>query len=182
MKKITPGLDLHGDNGLRGGLGLVLLLLLVLSQALLADPGRLLILLLVIAAEEVDVLLRLGVLGGVDGQLLGLRAVAAVRLGGIAGEVGEITLVRGDVLVPARRVGVLLGVRGGLDGLVNGNISLRGRVASSSIVSHATSKISRRAKSNQRLQKKKAKGCAMREGYWDQSCTMCWLGRSNSRS
>ena len=143
LKTLTPGLDLHGDDRLRRDLGLGLLLLLVLSQALLADPGRLLVLLLVVAAKEVDVLLRLGVFGGVHSHLAGLRAVAAVRLRGIAGKVGEISLMRGDVLVPARGMGVLLGVRAGLDGLVDGNISLRGRVALLSIVSHTPPNVKR---------------------------------------
>lgn len=129
-RPLTPGLDVHGDDRLGSGLGaLGLLLLLVLSQALLADPGGLLVLLLVVAAEEVDVLLRVGVLSRVDGHLAGIGAVGGVRLRGIAGEVAELALLRGDVLVPARGVGVLLGVRGGLDGLEDGNISLRGSVA-----------------------------------------------------
>lgn len=131
--KRTPGLDVEGDDRLGGDLGLVLLLLAVLGQALLADADGLGVLLLVVAAEEVDVLILLllsgGGLGGVDGDLGDLGAVDGVGLAGIAGQGGELVLVRGDVLVPAGRVGVLGGVGGGVQGLEGDGISLRGRVA-----------------------------------------------------
>ena len=102
----TPGLDVNGDDRLGGGLGLVLLLLLVLGKALLADTGGLRILLLLVAAEQIDVIIVLlgsGGLGGVHGELSGLGAVDGVGLGGIAGEGGEVVVVGGDVLVPVVR-------------------------------------------------------------------------------
>ena len=72
--KRTPGLDVEGDDRLGGDLGLGLLLLAVLGQALLADAGGLGILLLVVAAEEIDVLVLL-LLGG--GAFLGFTATSA---------------------------------------------------------------------------------------------------------
>ena len=78
----TPGLDVHGHDRLGGDLGLGRFLLLVGSQAFLADLGGLGVLLL-FAAEQVDVVLiggrGLG-RGGVDGGLGGL--------GGVGGECG----------------------------------------------------------------------------------------------
>jgi hypothetical protein len=132
--KRTPRLDIEGHDRLGGGLGaLGLLLLAVLGQALLADADSLGVLLLVIAAEEVDVLVLLllsrGGLGGVQGDLGDLGAVDGVGRGGIAGERREVVLERGDVLVPAGRVGVLGGVGGRAQGLEGDNIGLRGGVA-----------------------------------------------------
>lgn len=131
-EKRTPGLDVHGDNGLGGRLRLGLLLLPVLSQALLTDASGLGILLLV-TAKEVDIIVILllgggGGLGGVQSNLGDLRAVDSVRLARIAGQGRELILVRGDVLVPARRVGVLGGVGGGAQGLEGDGIGLRGGV------------------------------------------------------
>lgn len=131
--KRTPRLDIHSDNRLGGGLCLSLLLLAVLSQTLLADTGSLGVLLLVIvAAEQVDVVvvtLGLGRLGRVQSHLGDLGAVGCVGLGGVAGQGSELVLVRGDVLVPAGGVGVLGGVGGGGEGLERGNVGLRRVVA-----------------------------------------------------
>lgn len=133
MKVLTPRLDVKSNEGLGDGLGLGLLLLPVLGKALLADAGSLLILLLV-AAEQVDIivittlsLLRGG--SGVDGHLGSLRAVGAVGSSGITGEGGELALVAGDVLVPSGSVGVLLGVRGRGESLEDGDVGLRGALA-----------------------------------------------------
>jgi hypothetical protein len=133
MKVLTPRLDVKSDDGLGDGLGLGLLLLLVLGKSLLADAGSLLVLLLV-AAEQVDIVVittlsLLRGLSGVDGHLGGLRAVGAVGSSGITGEGGELALVAGDVLVPSGSVGVLLGVRGRGESLEDGDISLRGALA-----------------------------------------------------
>ena len=92
------------------------------------------ILLLIIAAKEVDIVVillsgGLGSTSGVDGQLLGAGAVGGVLLGSIAGQGTELGLVRGDVLVPAVGVGVLLGGGRLLEGLERLDISLRGRGA-----------------------------------------------------
>lgn len=126
--KRTPGLDVHGDNRLGNGLRLGLLLLLVGLQTLLTDSGSLGVILLV-ATEQVDIIIIIGLLlslGWVDGQLRGLRAIRAVGLGGIAGESGEFALVASNVLVPASSVRVLLRVGGRAKSLESGNISLRG--------------------------------------------------------
>lgn len=70
--KHTPRLHVERDDRLGSRLGLALLLLAVLGQALLPDAGGLDILLLVVGAEQVDVVVVLGGgggLGGVDGEL-----------------------------------------------------------------------------------------------------------------
>lgn len=127
-KSRTPRLDIHSDNRLSGELRLGILLLLVLSQTLIADAGSLSILLLVVAAEKVDILIILllggGGLGGVEGHLGDIGSVDGVGLAGIAGQGGKLVLVRGDLLVPARGIGVLGGVGARLQGLEDGDISL----------------------------------------------------------
>lgn len=130
--KHTPRLDVHGDDRLGSGLRLALLLLAVLSQTLLTDTGSLGVLLLVVRAEQVDIVVVVSSgrgLGRVQGNLGDLGAVGGVGLGGIAGEGGELGLVGGDVLVPPGGVGVLGGVRRGGDGLEGGNVGLGGGVA-----------------------------------------------------
>lgn len=132
--KLTPGLDIHGDDGLGSDLGLGSLLLAVGSKALLTDAGSLSVLFLIVRAEKVDILLLLLAsslrgLGGVDGDLGDIRAVGGVGGRRVAGEGGELILVGGDVLVPAGSVGVLLGGGSLLQGLEDGNISLGGSVA-----------------------------------------------------
>lgn len=131
--KRTPGLDFQGHHGLGDGLGLGRLLLVVGRKALLTDPGGLGILLLVVAAEQVDVVVVIAglllSLGGVDGHVRGLGAVDGVGLGGITGQSSELALVGGDVLVPPGGVRVLLRVGGRLESLEDGDISLRGTVA-----------------------------------------------------
>lgn len=129
----TPRLDVHGNDGLGGGLGLALLLLAVLGEALLTDAGSLGVLLLVVGTEEVDILILLlggggGGLGGVEGHLGDVGAVDGVGLAGITGEGGELLLVGGDVLVPTGSVGVLGGIGSGAQGLEDDNIGLGGRV------------------------------------------------------
>lgn len=132
MFQLTPGLHVHGDDRLGNGLGLGSLLLLVGSKTLLTDAGSLGILLLVVGAEQVDIVVVLSgisTLSGVDGEVARLGTVGRVGLGGVTGEGGELALVGGDVLVPSGGVGVLVGSRGGAEGLEDGNISLRGAVA-----------------------------------------------------
>lgn len=58
-----------------------------------------------------------------------LRAVGGVLLGGVAWEGGEFGLEGLDVLVPAVGVGVVLRLRGGLDGLEGLDVGLGGGVA-----------------------------------------------------
>ncbi len=114
-------------NRLGRGLGLGLLLLSVLGQALLSELGGLLVLFLLIAAEQIDVvILLLGGrrLGRVDSNLGSLGAVRAVGLGGIAGQSRELILEGRDVLPPSGRVRVLLGSWAGLQSLENGDIGL----------------------------------------------------------
>lgn len=113
----TPGLDVEGDNRLGGRLGLGLLLLAVLGQALLADAGRLGVFFLV-AAEQIDVVIVGGV-GAVDG----------VGLGGVARQGAELVLERRNVLVPAGGVGIIVSVGAGLEGFEAGDIGLRGGMA-----------------------------------------------------
>lgn len=75
MTAHTPWLDIHCDDRLGSRLGLALLLLLVLSQPLISYACGLCILLLVITAEEIDliiIVLLLGLLwclGRVDSEL-----------------------------------------------------------------------------------------------------------------
>jgi len=127
--KRTPRLDVESDKRLGNNLGLGSLLSVVLSQALGLETLSLSILLLV-AAEEVDVLITaLLIFLGLDSHVDGLGAVGADGLAGIAGEGGELILKRGDVLVPTSSVGVLLSIRSAAEGFVDGNIGLRGRVA-----------------------------------------------------
>lgn len=132
VEKLTPRLDVKSDNGLGDGLGLGSLLLTVSSETLLTDLGSLSILLLVVTAEQINIIIiilsLLGGLGGVDSQISGLRAVGRVGLGGIAREGGELALVRGNVLVPSGGVRVLLRVGSLLGSLEDGDISLRGAV------------------------------------------------------
>ena len=132
-KKHTPGLDVHGDDGLGSDLGLGSLLLGVGLETLLTDLGSLSVLLLVVAAEQVDIIIillsLLGSLGGVDGELALLGAVGREGLGSITGKSGELALVGRDVLVPSGGVGVLGSLRSRLQGLEDGNIGLGGTVA-----------------------------------------------------
>jgi hypothetical protein len=129
---LTPRLHIHGDDRLGRRLRLALLLLLVFGQALLADPGSLGILLLVVASEQVHVILVVLVLGrslgGVQGDLARFGAIGGVCLGGIASERSEFTFVRGNVLVPPSGMGVL-GAGGRLQGLEASDISLAGDIA-----------------------------------------------------
>lgn len=131
--KHTPRLDIQGDNGLGGELGLGLLLLPVLGQALIAETCSLGIFLLVVGAEQVDIIIIIGGgsrgLGGVQGELRGVRAVCGVRLAGIAVEGGELILESGNVLVPAGGLGVLGGIGRRLESLEAGDVGLRGSVA-----------------------------------------------------
>ena len=165
----TPGLDVQRDDRLGGDLGLEVLLGAVGGQALLADADGLGVLLLVVAAEEVDVLvlllLRRGSLGGVQGNLGDLGAVDGVGLAGIAGQGREVVLVRGDVLVPAGRVGVLGGVGGGAQGLEDDGISLRGRVA---VVGGRVSPYARVARRQKQRRSDSCQGVVQR-------CTKCWV-------
>lgn len=139
----TPGLDVEGDDGLGSRLDLAGLLLVVLGQTLGLDALSLLIL-LGIGAEQVDIiiillLLLLGGLGGVDCELRRLGAVGSVVLGHITGEGGELRLEGQDVVVPAPRVGVLLGRGDSLQLLEDLDIGLGGSVA---VMQSATCSIS----------------------------------------
>lgn len=122
----TPRLDIHSNNRLGGDLRLGRLLLLVGSKTLLTDSDGLGVLLLV-AAEQVDIVILLlsgRRLGGVQGDLGDIGSVDGVGLGGVTGEGGELLLEGVDVLVPSRGVGVLGSVRGAAESLQSGNISL----------------------------------------------------------
>jgi len=137
----TPRLDIHCDDRLGSRLGLASLLLCVLGQTLLPDLGGLGVLLLVIRTEEVDLvivvlsslLLLLGSLGRVEGQLAGLWAVGGVLLAWVTRELRELGLKRGDVLVPAVGVRVLLNGRRALESLEGLDIGLRRGVAEAGV-------------------------------------------------
>lgn len=136
---LTPGLDVHGDNRLGSGLRLASLLCGVLLEALLTDTGVLSILLLVVRAEEVNIVIVLllsvgSSLGGVDGELSGLGAVSSELLGRVTRERRELGLEGGDVLVPAVGVGVLGDIRLSLQGLEGLDIGL-GRTVAMDVVS-----------------------------------------------
>lgn len=128
---LTPGLHIQGDDRLGGRLDLAGLLLVVLGQTLRLEFLRLLVLLLV-AAEQVDVIIVLlssGCLGGVDGEVARLGAICRVVLGGVSGQGGKLRLEGQDVVVPPPRIWVLL--RGGdrLDLLEDLDVGLRGGIA-----------------------------------------------------
>lgn len=134
MWKHTPWLDVKSDDRLGGRLDLASLLLVVLGQALLLDPGSLGVLLLVIATEQVDIVvvvlsLLLRGLGGVYGQLGGLRAVGGEVLGWVTGKGLELALEGEHVVVPAPCVRVLLWRGNLLDLLEDLDIGLRWGVA-----------------------------------------------------
>lgn len=120
---IIPRLDVKGDDGLGGGLGLGGLLGGVLGESLLLELLSLLIDLIVVGSEKVDIIVVLLLSGG--GRSLG--TVGRGLLGG-AGE-SRVVLLGSNVLEPSGGVGVLLGVRGRGNGLVDGDVSLRGSVA-----------------------------------------------------
>lgn len=132
--RLTPWLDVKGNDRLGGNLGLGGLLLLVGSETLLTDANGLRVLLLV-GAEQVDVIVVLSSglggrsLGRVHGDLGDLRAVDGVGLGSITGESGELILERGNVLVPPGSGRVLGGIRGAGESLEGGDIGLRRSVA-----------------------------------------------------
>lgn len=128
---VVPRLDVEGDDGLGGGLHLSLLLLPVLGQALFPHARRLSVLLLVVAAEQVHVVVFGGILplGRVDGHLAGLGAIRGVGLGRVAGQRRELRLERGNVLVPAVGVRVLLDWGRLGDGLEAFDVGLRRSVA-----------------------------------------------------
>jgi hypothetical protein len=107
----TPRLDVHGDNRLSGGLDLASFLLVVLGQTLSLELLRLLVHLVLVAAEQVNlviVLLSSRRLGGIDRQLGLLGTIGGVVLCRIAGQSGELRLPGEDVVVPAPGVGELL--------------------------------------------------------------------------
>jgi hypothetical protein len=109
----TPWLYVEGDNGLGGRLALAGLLLVVLGQALGLKLLCLLVDLVVVAAEQVDLVVfllsrLLRCLGGVDSEGGGLRAIGSEVLGWVAGQGVELALEGEEVVVPAPCVRVLL--------------------------------------------------------------------------
>ena len=136
---IIPWLHIHGHNGLGSRLCLASLLLGVLSKTLLSDTCSIGILLLVITAEEVDIVVTVLLVlsrsfGGVDGEFAGFGTVGGVRLGWVTRQRRELGFERLDVLVPTVCVGVLLRSRGGLDGLEGLDVGLGRTVAGDSSV------------------------------------------------
>ena len=88
---IVPRLDVHGDDRLGSGLNLALLLLLVLCQSLLALGDDLWVFLLIlVGAEEVNLVLIFWGILGVDGNLANVWAVCGEGLGWVAWQAGEL--------------------------------------------------------------------------------------------
>ena len=133
LDKLTPGLNVKGDDGLGGGLYLASLLLVVLGETLSLDALSLLID-LVVRAEQVDIIvvllsLLLRSLSGVDGELAGLGAVGGGLLGWVTRESLELALEGEEVVVPPPGVRELLGGRNLLDLLEDLDVGLRRGVA-----------------------------------------------------
>merc|ERR1711881_332802 len=82
---IIPRLDIHSHNGLSSRLGFALLLLLILCKTLISDSLGLSILLLVITAEQVDIIILSSgrCLCWVQGDLCDFWAVGCVWLGSV---------------------------------------------------------------------------------------------------
>lgn len=108
---------------LSDGLGLVSLLGIVGSNTLGLDPLGLSILLLIVRAKEVDfIVVLLSSRGGSLTTEEGLTGSAGSR------EIGVLSTVRLDVLVPPGNSRVGSGVRGGRNGLEDDDVSLGGGV------------------------------------------------------
>lgn len=133
-QRLTPGLNVEGDDRLGSRLYLAGLLLVVLSKTLSLDALSLLVN-LVVRAEKVDivVVLSLGLLlggsGGVQGELAGLGAVGGGLLGWVTGEGLELALEGENMVVPPPGVRELLGGRDLLDLLEDLDVGLRRGVA-----------------------------------------------------
>ena len=137
---IVPRLDLHGDDGLKNarkisvcswdrylsqthlgdGLGLVGFLGGVLSNTLSFDPLSLFILLFV-GSEEIDLVVILSSCG--SGCLLATDE--GFTSGAGSGEIGMLSAVRSDVLVPPGYGGVSRSIGGSPNGLEDGDVCLR---------------------------------------------------------
>lgn len=128
----TPWLDIQSDDRLGSRLYLASLLLVVLSKTLGLEFRGSLVLLLVVTAEEIDIIIVLlggRSLSGVYGKLALLRAVGGGLLAWVTRKRGELALEGEDVVVPAPCVRVLLGGGDGLDLLEDLDIGLGGGVA-----------------------------------------------------
>jgi hypothetical protein len=124
----TPRLDVHSNNTLCSGLDLSSLLLVVLGESLLANTNSLGIFLLVVTAEQINLIVVF--LGRLLGRLAsGLRAICGVGLG-LARELRVFLLKGLDMSSPPSGIGVLGSVGGGLESLEDGYICLgRGMTA-----------------------------------------------------
>ena len=123
---VIPRLDVKGNERLGSGAGaLGSLLLVVLGNTLSLDALSLLVD-LVVRAEEVNVVVIVVTASSGTGEE-GAKELGSLGL--VASERLVLSLVGGDVLEPAGNVSVLVSVGGRADGLVDGNVSLRGGVA-----------------------------------------------------
>jgi hypothetical protein len=133
VRLIVPWLDVHGYYRLGSRLDLACLLLVVLGETLFSDACSFCIFLLVVTAEEIDliVILFLGCwrLGRVDGEFGGFGSVGCILFAWVAWQRGKFRLEGGDVLVPAEGVWELLYGGLALDGLEGFNVGLGGCVA-----------------------------------------------------
>jgi hypothetical protein len=130
----TPWLDIECDNGLGGRLDLAGLLLVVLVQTLLLELLGLLVDLVVVAAEQVELVVvllsrLLRCRSRVDGEVGGLRTVGSVLLGGVTRKGLKLALKGDEVVVPAPCEWVLLWGRGLLNLLEDLDVGLRRGVA-----------------------------------------------------
>jgi hypothetical protein len=113
LRTHTPWLDIKCDNGLGGRLDLAGLLLVVLVQTLLLELLGLLVDFVVVATEQVELVVillsrLLRCRSRVDGEVGGLRAVGSVLLGGVARKGLKLALKGDEVVVPAPCEWVLL--------------------------------------------------------------------------
>lgn len=126
----TPRLHIQRDDRFRSRLDLALLLLPILLQPLRLQLLRLGIFLVIVRAEEIDIVVIFLCIyrSGVDGQCGSLRAVRCSCFAWVAGEGGEVGFEGGGVLVPAVGVRVFLDCWGFLGGLEDFYIGLGGTV------------------------------------------------------
>jgi hypothetical protein len=112
LRTHTPWLDIECDNGLRGRLRLASLLLVVLGETLGLELLSLLVDLVVVAAEQVDLVVILFSLlrrrSRIEGDLGRVRAVGSELLGWVTRQGLKLALKGEDVVVPAPCVWVFL--------------------------------------------------------------------------
>jgi hypothetical protein len=129
----TPWLDIKCDNRLGGRLDLASLLLVVLGQTLGLELLGLLVDLIVVAAEQVELVIvllsLLGCRGRVQSDLRRVGSVSSELLGGVTGKGLKLALKGEEVVVPAPCVRELLWSGNLLNLLEDLHVGLRWGVA-----------------------------------------------------